>query len=71
MGKTRGGVVTMWLSLLGASLAGAVSGADAGAGILAPSVCLSPLVFGALILTPTATLSDAATKWVKTRANRG
>jgi hypothetical protein len=61
----------MWALALGASFLGSVGAAPPNAGFLSPSVCVSPLVFGALILTPTATLSDMATKALKQRAGGG
>lgn len=65
MSRTRKGIVLAWAGMLGIAAMPGVSAA--GSGLLDPSVCLSPIVFGALILTPTATLSDAATKAVNKR----
>lgn len=54
-------VVAMWvvLGVLGA-LSGSVAG-NAGNGLMAPSVCLSPLVFLFVALTPAETLVSQLT----------
>lgn len=70
MTRARRTVIGAWAGSMMLAGATGFAGANAGAGLFTPSVCLSPLVFGALILTPTATLSDYATQLIQTRINQ-
>lgn len=71
MSRVRKAVIGSWVGLMGISAAAPTASASGTAsGLLASTVCISPAVLLALVLTPTATLSDAASAAVTRRTKQ-
>lgn len=66
MNRARQAIVGLWAALGGLSVVGGAA-ASTPSGLLSSTVCVSALTFGVILLTPTATLSDYATRAVRGR----